>query len=422
MFSLAILKSDIRGMNYGLGTYITQLTLTLLKYSDIRIYLINYCSDKYKDLTIVKSNNNRLINIHIPLPKLFNNSEKNIQKHSSRVIDILSGILKEERNIVFQVNYPSILPLVKEIKRRFPHPVISVIHSAAWQFITFGNKHKLTRISGPGKTFLNSSVKELIEEKELYELADRIVSVTNYMKRFICYYYGICEEKISVVPNGLDISELRLPTNNEKINIKKQLGFNADEKIIVFSGRLDKEKGLHFLLLAFNIVFEKYENARLIIMGEDSGKIRISDFVSCCKNSWSKITFTGFLKYEDVKRFYMIANIGIIPSIYDHCPYTALELMSYNIPIIMSNIEGLNEILSEKQAFYIEPLIDKEGNIYFNISEFAEAILSLLNKEKKIKNITKDYHKLLKSKFSSSKMGREMYNILKNCFIVDEGK
>lgn len=70
MFSLVILKADIRGMNYGLGTYITQLTLSLLKHSDIRIYLINYFSDKYKDLTIANCNNNRLINIHIPLTKV----------------------------------------------------------------------------------------------------------------------------------------------------------------------------------------------------------------------------------------------------------------------------------------------------------------------------------------------------------------
>lgn len=421
MFSLAILKADIRGMNYGLGTYITQLTLSLLKHSDIRIYLINYFSDKYKDLTIANCNNNRLINIHIPLPKLFKNSEKNIQKHSSRVIDILSVILKEEKKIVFQVNYPSILPLIKEIKRRFPHPVISVIHSAAWQFLTFGNKQELSRISGPDRTFLNSAVKELVEEKELYELADRIVSVTNYMKRFVCYYYGICDEKIDVVPNGLDISDLKLPTDQEKINIKKELGFNANEKIIVFSGRLDKEKGLHFLFLAFNKVFEKDTNVRLIIMGEDSGKTRINDFLSYCKNSWSKITFTGFLDHDDLDRFYMIANIGILPSIYDHCPYTALELMAYKIPIIMSNTEGLNEILSEKQAVYIEPLIDKDGNISFNVSDFAEVILSLLEEEGKNRKITKDYHKLLKSKFSSSLMGRNMYMIYKNCFKVVEG-
>jgi glycosyltransferase involved in cell wall biosynthesis len=327
-------------------------------------------------------------------------------------LDLLTDLLSGEKKIIFMVNYPSVLPLVKELKKRFDFPVISVIHSATWQLLTIGNKQKFIEVWNNREKYDFNTIKELAEEKELYELADHIVSVTSYMKRFVTEYYDIPEKKITVIINGMDISGIKIPDVIERKKIKEQLGFKADEKIIVFSGRLDKGKGLHFLLQAFNEVFRQDKNVNLIIIGEDSGMEKISEFLTFCKDSWRNVVFTGFLKQEYVHKFYRIADVGILPSVYDHCPFTALEMMAYNIPLIISNTEGLNEMLNENQAHYINPVYDSEGNISFNINEVANAMLSLLYDDKKIKLLIKDYPQLLKNKFSSIRMAGQMHELL----------
>lgn len=413
MISLFVFTSNMRGMNYGVGTYISQLTSSLLKHPEIRIFHVNYYSDKYKEFTTFKGKSG-IYKIFIPCPKLINSDEKYTAKYSARVIDLITGIIRNSQNVIFQVNYPTALPFVKEIKRRFNHPVLSVIHSANWQFLAIGNKQKFINVWKNRQEYDFNDLRELLQEKELYELVDKIVSVTAYMKRFVSEYYNIEENKIIVIPNGIDNSLFVIPDRVEKIKMKEQLGFRANEKILLFSGRLDNGKGLHLLLQAFNEVFKRNKNVRLVIMGEDSGMEKISEFLTYCKDSWSMVSFTGFLKHEDVLKFYQIADIGVIPSLYDHCPYVVMEMMSYNIPLIISNTEGLNEMLTDKQAVYLEPIYDDKRNISFNISEMANAILSLVEDEQKMNQIIDDYKELINTKFSINQMAGEMYKILKS--------
>ena len=75
--------------------------------------------------------------------------------------------------------------------------------------------------------------------------------------------------------------------------------------------------------------------------------------------------------------FYKIADIGISPSVYDHCPYSVLEMMANRIPLIMSRINGLDELLTDNQCLFINPVISNEGDITFNIEELSQAILTM---------------------------------------------
>jgi len=252
------------------------------------------------------------------------------------------------------------------------------------------------------------------DERELYELSDKIISVTEYMKEFIIKYYNIPEEKIGVIHNGIDNTNFHILVKGEKDALKHSLGFRKDDKIVLFSGRLDSSKGIYYLLNAFAEVIKKFDNIQLVLIGEDSGPDKICQYLNHCENIWSKITFTGFLEYENVLKFYQIADIGIIPSIYDHCPFVALEMIGQNVPLIISNTEGLNEILTDDQSVYLTPLFDNEGYISFDKREIAQSILSLLYDDKKAKRITREYSELIRSQFSAQRMAGEMYSIFKS--------
>lgn len=411
MISLFILKPNIRGTQYGIGTYLRQLTNALLKFEDINIFIINYQSDIYKEFKVVALSQ-KLTEIFIPTPIIKIRDEKHTRKYATQVVKFLTPYLSIDTDSVIQVNYPDALPIVKQLKSRFSSKIISVIHSAQWHFMFQGNKQKFlknwTDISGTYQGIHKWSE----DEKELYDLSDKIVSVTTYMKFFLIKYYLIPEEKIRVIPNGIDNAIFQILDEEKKTAMKQNLGFFKDEKIVLFSGRLDASKGLYFLLDGFSEVVKTQKNVRLVIIGGDSPSDTICQFLSHCENIWSKVTFTGFLEYEKCLKFYMIADIGIMPSIYDHNPYVAIEMIGHNIPLVISNTEGLNEVLTDKQSVYLTPHFDNSGNLTFDRMEIANAILGLLNDEQKTKQMVKDYPELLRTRFSNQRMAEEMYSEL----------
>lgn len=167
---------------------------------------------------------------------------------------------------------------------------------------------------------------------------------------------------------------------------------------------MDECKGIYFLLDAFSEVIKQYNNVRLLIIGDGN----INKCFEYCKDIWSKVTFTGFIQKEQLINFYQIADLGIVPSIYDHCPYSILEMISFKIPLILSNIEGLNEMLDESQCLFLNPEILENGDILFTKKMISEAILSFLQNENYSKNLANNAYKVIDNKFSAQKMAKFM--------------
>lgn len=409
-----ILKPNMRCMSYGIGTYLNQLLKTLALKDDLNIYVINYFSENYRELTNSTVGRN-IVEICIPPPfsKISNDNLAN--KYSSRIVDILVPFVTKCSNPIFQVNFPDTILLVNQLKARFSAKIIYVVHSVQWQFAFNGNKQKFIESWLSSKEHKPTGMKLIEIEQKLYRISDRIVTVTSFMKNFISHYFSIPSEKIFVIPNGIDNSLIGQMSVEEKKVLKQKHGFRKDEIIIIFSGRLDKSKGLNLLIDAFKEVCKQFDNIRLVIVGEDSGPDTISKYFLKCKDIWSKVTFTGYVNYETMQNLYKIADIGIVPSIYDQCPYVVLEMINYNIPLIISNIDGLNEILKKDQCIYLEPQINSDGDINFSIKEISEAIISLLsNFELLSRKLTLEYKNIIEDKFSARSMGERMYSLMRN--------
>ena len=407
MITLFILKSGARGMQYGIGTYIRELTESLLKIEGIKIFLISYHNINCKELSFTTISD-RYTEINIPSP-LFHMSQNNSfdKRYASSVVRLLSDFIPQNGKVVFQMNYLDDLSIANKLKEKYKYPVISIVHFTQWQQLFVGNRKKLSGLNIDQPS--NNIEFTLSREKEMYRVSDHIVSVTRYMKDFLINDYSINPEKITVIPNGLDYSKYGTISKDERNSLKQRLGFGKDEIIVLFSGRIDPCKGIFYLLEAFEEACKHNHSLRLVLLGQGN----IQDCLKRYKSFFGKITYTGFLPSKQVLTFYQIADIGIIPSIYDHCPYVALEMIGHNIPLIISNTEGLNEILTDNQSVYLTPVFDSEGNITFDKIELAGAILSLLGDDKlKADLITADYPYLIKTRFSAKRMSKEFSSAL----------
>jgi len=406
-----------RGVKYGVGTYLKQLSYSLMKYEILNIFIVNYMSDRHKEIKII-SELPRYTEIYIPPPCIPFKSEKHEQKYADRIVDFLIPFIHRNPYHIVHVNYFDSLWIVESLKSRFSSKVISVIHIAQWQFEYNGNKKKLLKNWTLSNNFVG--MKSIEKEKRLYEISDKIITVTSYMKSFIMNYYQIPEDKLIVIYNGINISGFIKLSDKDKEVLKQSFGFRKDEKIILYAGRLEDSKGVNFLINAFIEVIEQYSNVRLVIAGDDTGKEKISQYLSQCNNLWGKITFTGFLEKKLLEKIYQIADIGVIPSIYDQCSYVALEMIGYNIPLIISDTDGLNEILKKNQAIFLNQSIDNEGNVFFERNEISNAILTLLKDDGSITNsLTYNYSNILRTRFSSDRMGKEYYLSLLHLLAIE---
>ncbi len=305
MISLFIFKSNSRGMQYGIGTYLEELTHALSGFFDIEILIISYQSSDTKEFSL-KGKSERTCEIKIPRPYFYNNQSKsNDKKYAASVIRFLSGIILKKQHVVFQFNDINDLPIILGLKDQYNLPVLSVVHFAQFQEIFEG---KIMKIAGLNLDKPANNIEfTLSQEREMYRQSDHIVSVTGYMKEFLINEYGIKPDKITIIKNGLNQINNNQVSKEEKAEIKRRFGFGEHEIILLFSGRIDPCKGINYLMEAFERAYRKNNSLRLVILGQGS----IQDCQKKIQSCFGKVTYTGFLPRETVTEFYKIADIGI---------------------------------------------------------------------------------------------------------------
>lgn len=403
--SLFIFRSNIRGMQYGIGTYIDELTQALNKFPEIIIYIVSYKSFENKEFFVIKKST-RIFEIVIPKVLVSTENDDSYNKrYANSVVKLITGFIPKEGNVIFQFNCLDDLPIILRLRERYMYPRINTVHYAQWQLIFGSNKAKMDEFN-TDKPF-NHIESSLSREREMYRQSDHIVSVTDYMREFLIWEYKIKEDRISVIKNGLNhICHGRI-SEGEKAEIRKNFGFREDELIILFSGRIDPCKGVLFLIEAFERACRKNNSLRLVMLGQGS----VQDCQKKMKSAFGKVTFTGFLPKETVTQFYKIADIGISPSVYDHCPYSVLEMMANRIPLIMSRINGLNELLSDNECLFIDPVISDEGDVTFTVEEMSELILALASDKDLRIRLAENSFRTFERRFTSAAMAEEMHNL-----------
>ena len=194
---------------------------------------------------------------------------------------------------------------------------------------------------------LKSVVLEAIESIPIY-LANHIIVVTNTIRDKVLRK-GINKSKVTIIPNGVSIDEISVCSNFEKETIE-----DSDNKMILFSGRLERWAGLDCLINAIPSVLSTVPNSLFVIAGDGSykkfleGKIASATFQE-------NVIFTGFLQREKIWNLINKANICI--SIFSEgdtgtaaIPIKLLEYMALGKPIVTTDCKGLNKFLKDKET------------------------------------------------------------------------
>ena len=187
--------------------------------------------------------------------------------------------------------------------------------------------------------------------------ADRVVCVSYLTSRTVTSRYDVDESKVSVVYNAVDLPD------QDKLELEPITGA---EKIVLFLGRVTLQKGPEYFLQAAKKVVEKYQNVRFVIAGS-------GDMITQCIRQAAElglgryVTFTGFLRGDDVNEIFRMADLFVMPSVSEPFGIAPLEALSHDVPVIISRQSGVSEVL--KHVLKVD---------FWDTDEMANKILAVL--------------------------------------------
>ncbi len=173
---------------------------------------------------------------------------------------------------------------------------------------------------------------------------------------------------LKVVLNCINQNKFnKVLTTEEKVQLRNQLGLSDEDYIILFCGRLSPEKGVDKLLKAVSLL--NNDKIKLIVVGssffEDSNK---TPFIRHLENISSKvkeqIIFTGYVKNDEVYKYYQLADVHILPSVCEEaCGMSVIEARASGNYQILTNSGGMSEVADLQFTTFVNKENDLENNL-----------------------------------------------------------
>lgn len=207
---------------------------------------------------------------------------------------------------------------------------------------------------------------------------------------------GVSQDRIEIVPNGVDLAEFSsLP---EKGEFRARYGLGADQRIVLYLGRIHKTKGLDILAKAFADLTGLLDNAKLVVTGPDGGYLRTFRELVKELGIEESTLLTGPLYGREKLAAYVDAEVFVLPSYYETFPVTVLEACACGLPVIITDRCGIADIVDGQVGIIVPCERDK----------LRDAILKLLGDEGMRRRFGEAGKLLVREKFNWEKIAEQM--------------
>ena len=191
---------------------------------------------------------------------------------------------------------------------------------------------------------------------DIYNAATCIITVSDYIKSRVLTINHY-DKKTTTVYNGIDLHAFS--SCNHSIN-RNSIGLQEDDFVMVFSGRVTAEKGIMQLIEAMTLL-QDLPRIKLLVIGSSfyGNDDNENSFAKALREKAAhlsdRIIFTGFIPYAQMPNYLQIADIAVIPSVWDDpFPTTVLEAQAMGLPIISTRRGGIPEQVTEESAILLD--------------------------------------------------------------------
>lgn len=297
------------------------------------------------------------------------NFNRTLAEYARRVIIPEAGV----PNIIQCYNWIT-YPAAETLSREFDAPVVSTI-----QYVSEPVERWWGQTPDP----------EIVaQEKNLFRDAERFIAVSRSIRAMMRDSYAVPESRAEVIHNAMDVRFFtQLSVSQEYLERLRQSVAPANEKIVLYAGRFHPMKGVSALLESAVRVLKSEPNVRYLMAGEPDSQAFAREFQDLLRQNpvlQRKITILGKLSRKKLAVLYSIANAALVPSVYDPCPYAAIEAMAAGVPLIVSDGGGLDELVQHGVNGLKVSVRDDEnraGLRSVDPGELADATLLLLRDE-----------------------------------------
>lgn len=235
-----------------------------------------------------------------------------------------------------------------------------------------------------------------------------VIAVSDYIKEGIFTCIENRTFNCVTLRNCYHLNEAR--EQNHPYN-RQSLGIAEDDVVIVFSGRPIPDKGVKELLLAFQLLTQSYDNIKLLIVGNSGFGNQVmteyeEELRKIAQNLDDKVLFTGFVPHHQILQVYRLADIGVVPSIYDDpAPLVVIECMAAGLPLIVTDSGGIPEYVTGECAI----IVKRQEDV---INALKESLITLIDNQELRETMSRNA--LTHSQqFTEEKFYREFVKLLK---------
>lgn len=275
------------------------------------------------------------------------------------------------------------------LKHVFRKPLFATMHST-----------EIGRRNG-----IHADYERMIHETEAwltYE-AWKVICCSDYMVGHVQWAFGLPLDKLVMVPNGVNYEVYDKYENEDLRGFRSKFAL-PEEKIVLFVGRLVYEKGVHVFVNAIQQVV-KSVNAKFIIVGNGYMRDQLSGLVKSMGLE-HKVLFTGFVDDDTLRKLQRVADVSVVPSLFEPFGIVALEAMAAKSPVVVSDTGGLSEIV-EHDVSGVKAYVD-------NPSSLAWAITKVLTDDDYANWIRGNAYKRIREKYDWDKIAQQTKTICNN--------
>jgi len=197
--------------------------------------------------------------------------------------------------------------------------------------------HSSMRMEHPGR--LKGIFYEAVDRLTMSRV-DHFITVSDCLRDELIEW-GIARDQITVVPNGVRLSQ---PSDTERNAARRELGFSPADRVIGTVGRLEPAKGHRCLLEALEILIRTWPHIKCVLVGSGRLEDELCAFVANHGLS-NHVLFTGFR--DDVSRLLQAFDIFVLPSITEGIPFALLEACACAKPVVATRVGGVPEVIAD---------------------------------------------------------------------------
>jgi glycogen(starch) synthase len=179
-------------------------------------------------------------------------------------------------------------------------------------------------------------------ERLMVRRADRVITCSQYMRGHVASVFGVSPRRISVIQNGIDPRDLE-PVSDDLAGLRSRFA-GPDERLVLMVGRLVYEKGFHLALDALAQVVRRLRDVRFVVAGTGTAEAELKR--QARRLGLSKHgAFLGWTGDDMLHSLYRVADLCIVPSIYEPFGLVALEAMASGCLCVVAETGGLREVV-----------------------------------------------------------------------------